>query len=479
MTGDGATPIEHLEYDSRLAKPNSLFFAVKGFQRDGYDFVPQARDNGAVAVMGERESFDRIANHVQVADIRSSMARTAAHFYGYPGRQLRASGVTGTNGKTTVCYLLRRILQEAARPTGLITSLVYDTGEDQYKADRTTPESLDIQRLLFLMLRHGCSDVVLEVSSHALMLNRVDHVDFKTAIYTNLTRDHLDFHKTMQAYAQAKFRLAHRLEGPLSYAVINLDVEEFRPLFGELEVPTMAYSLTDREADIYCGDFSLRPSGTTLDLVTPVGTRTITLRLPGRFNLINALAAAGGGLAAGAGLDNVVAGLESARPVPGRLNTVYAGQPFAVYIDYAHTPDALVRLCETVREIVDGKVYLLFGCGGDRDRGKRPLMGKAAVEGSDFAVLTSDNPRSEDPEAIIQDVLPGLKGHNHDILIDRHEAIARVLKLAGPGDAVLLAGKGAEDYQEIKGERFPFSDRNEAVTILKSMGYGKAVDGAR
>lgn len=479
LTGDGDIPIEHLEYDSRLTKPNSLFFAVKGFKQDGYDYTADARANGAVAVMGEREACDLVEHHVQVDDIRAAMAHTAANFYGFPGLQLRACGVTGTNGKTTVCFLMRRILEAAERKTGLISSLVYDTGEDQYNAERTTPESLDIQRLLFLMLRDKCSDVVLEVSSHALMLNRVDHVEFKTAVYTNLTRDHLDFHKTMAEYAQAKFRLAHRLKGPLSHAVINLDIEEFRPLFGELDATTLAYSLDDREADIYCGDYELKPTGTTLDLVTPVGTRTVTLKLPGRFNLINALAAAGGGLAAGATLDQVVTGLESADPVPGRLNTLDAGQPFAVYIDYAHTPDAIVRLCETVRELVDGKVYLLFGCGGDRDRGKRPLMGKAAVEGADYSVLTSDNPRSEDPGSIIEDVLPGLEGHDYEVHEDRREAISAILKMAEPGDAVLLAGKGAEDYQEIKGEKFPFSDRNEATRVLKELGYGQAGDGAR
>ena len=314
----------------------------------------------------------------------------------------------------------------------------------------------------------------MEVSSHALMLNRVDHVDFRVAVYTNLTRDHLDFHKTMEEYAQAKFRLARSLSGELSYAVINLDVEEFRPLFGELNCSHMSYSLRDRKADIYCGDFDLKPTGTIFDLVTPMGNRTVRLNLPGRFNLQNALAAAGGGLAAGIDIDNVVAGLEMSVPIPGRLNTINCGQPFAVYVDYAHTPDAIMRLCETVREINDGRLFLLFGCGGDRDKGKRPLMAQAATENASFAVVTSDNPRSEDPEAIIEDIKPGLSGYNYEIIVDRRQAIDAILKKAGPNDAVLLAGKGAETYQEIKGERFPFSDTDEAVAALGRMGFVRA-----
>ncbi len=403
--------------------------------------------------------------------MRSAMATTAATFYGFPGQRIKACGVTGTNGKTTTCFMIRNMMLARNKTTGLICSLVYDTGREKFAAERTTPESLDIQRLLFLMKRNFCVNVVMEVSSHALMLNRVDHVDFRVAVYTNLTRDHLDFHKTMEDYAQAKFRLARKLTGELSYAVVNLDVEEFRPLFGELNCSHMSYSLRDRKADIHCGDFDLKPTGTIFDLVTPMGNRTVNLKLPGRFNLQNALAAAGGGLAAGVDIDSVVTGLEDTLPIPGRLNTIDCGQPFAVYVDYAHTPDAIIRLCETVREINDGRLFLLFGCGGDRDKGKRPLMAQAAVENAHYVVVTSDNPRSEDPEAIINDIKPGLSGYNYEIVIDRRKAIETILKQAGPGDAVLLAGKGAEPYQEIKGEKFPFSDSEEAVAALGRMGF--------
>lgn len=471
LTGDGSIEIAQVEYDSRLVKANSLFIAVKGFKQDGYDYVRQAKENGAAAVVGERSECSEIEHHVQVPDVRQAMATVAATFYDYPGLKIKACGVTGTNGKTTTCFMIRNILVARNKTTGLMCSLVYDTGKDKLPAERTTPESLDVQRLLFLMKRNYCVNVVMEVSSHALMLNRVDHVDFRVAVYTNLTRDHLDFHKTMEEYAQAKYRLARCLKGELSYAVINLDVDEWRPLFGELNCSHMSYSLSDRKADVHCGDFELAPDHTTFDLVTPMGTRTVTLKLPGRFNLQNALAAATGGLASGVDIDSVVRGLEITEPVPGRLNTVHCGQPFTVYVDYAHTPDAITRLCETVREINNGRLFLLFGCGGDRDRGKRPMMARAAVENASYVVVTSDNPRSEEPQDIIEDIKPGLSGYNFEIVADRRQAIETILKKAGPGDAVVLAGKGAEPYQEVKGERHPFSDSDEARTALGKLGF--------
>ena len=471
LTGDGSIEISNIEYDSRLVKPGSLFFAVKGFKVDGYDFVEQAKANGAVAVMGERSTCDLIDNHVQVPDMRAAMATVSAKFYGYPGLQVKGCGVTGTNGKTTTCFMLKAILEARNKTTGMITTYVYDTGKELFRAERTTPESLDLQRLLFLMKRNHCVNAVIEVSSHALALHRVDHINFRVAVYTNITRDHLDFHETMENYLNTKAQLLKQLDGELSYAVINLDVPEFRPLFGELKSSHMTYSLQNPEADVYCEEYEIRPRGTTFNLITPMGNRTIELKLPGRFNLMNALAAAAGGLACGVDIDNVVAGLESVQPVPGRFNHIEAGQPFEVYVDYAHTPDAIERLCEAARELTDGRLLLLFGCGGDRDRGKRPMMGKAAVEYADYAVVTSDNPRSEDPLAIIEDIKPGLTGGNYDVQPDRKKAIHEIMAKAQPGDAVLLAGKGAEPYQEIKGVREPFSDIEEATAALAELGY--------
>lgn len=471
MQGDPNITIEQIEYDSRLIQANSLFVAIKGFQQDGYNYVEQAIEKGAVAVIGERKKCKEVANHVTVPDIRRAMADIAAKFYDHPSKAFKVCGVTGTNGKTTTCFLIREILEARGKTTGLVTSLVYDTGLEKFKAERTTPESLDLQRLFFLMKKNLCVNAVMEVSSHAIALHRIDSIKFRVAVFTNLTRDHLDFHKNMEEYLQTKAQLIKRLDGPLSYAVINLDQPEFRQLIGDITSNYIGYSLSNEDADVYCANYELRPAETIFDLVTPMGTRTIHLRLPGRFNLINAICAAAAGLASGVDLETVVIGLEKAMPIPGRFNPINAGQPFAVYVDYAHTPDAIQRLCESARELCKGKLYVLFGCGGDRDQGKRPLMGKAATQNADFAVVTSDNPRSEDPNKIIKQIKKGLVGKNYEVIPDRKEAIEAILKMATPGDAVLLAGKGAENYQEIKGQRHPFDDSAEACRVLASIGF--------
>ncbi len=421
--------------------------------------------------MGERENFETPLTHIQVPDIRQAMADISSKFYGYPGKQLKACGVTGTNGKTTTCHVLKGILEKRLKRTGLISSIIYDTGKETFPAERTTPESLDMQRLLFLMKKNYCVNAVIEVSSHALALKRVEHINFRVAVFTNLTRDHLDFHKTMGEYLKVKAQLLEKLQGPLSYAVINLDVPEFRVLFGDIKTAYLSYSLENSNADVYCSNYEIQPDRTIFDLVTPMGMQTVIYHLPGQFNLINGIAAAAAGLASGVDFDTVVAGLEAARPIPGRFAPVVAGQPFAVIVDFAHTPDAIERLCQSARGLGNGRVLILFGCGGDRDPGKRPLMGTAATTKADYTVITSDNPRSEDPEAIINDIKPGLQGEEYTIELDRKKAIRLVLEKAKPGDVVLLAGKGAENYQEIKGERYPFSDTEEALQVLAGMGY--------
>lgn len=475
--GSHDVEIEQIEYDSRLIKGNALFVAVKGSVHDGYDFVDEAKRRGAVAVMGERTELEGIETYVRVPEVRKALAHVAACFYGFPGLKLNACGVTGTNGKTTTCYLIRSILRARNKTTGLVTSFQYDTGKDVFDAVRTTPESLDLQRLLFLMRNNYCVNAVIEVSSHALVQHRVDNINFRVAVYTNISRDHLDYHKSMKEYVKTKAQLLDRLEGPLSYAVINLDVPEFRTMFGDFSSSYISYSVGDTSADVYCSAYETHADRTVFDLVTPMGNRTVTLRLPGMFNLSNGIAAAAAGLASGVDLDNVVVGLEEADPVPGRFQPVKQGQPFSLYIDFAHTPDAIRRLCESVRVMTEGRLLLLFGCGGDRDPGKRPLMGEAATTMADYVVVTSDNPRSEQAEAIIDDIKPGLKGKNHDIIPDRAEAIETILKHASAGDVVLLAGKGAERYQEIGGERIPFSDEQSARQVMEKMGYALAEDG--
>ncbi len=444
---------------------------MTGYKVDGYDYIKSAMNNGAVAVMGERATTTEVENYICVPNIRKAMSDVAARFYDFPGKRLKCLGVTGTNGKTTTSYMLKKILEAERKAVGLMTTLTYDTGKEVFEAERTTPESLDMQRLLYLMRTNGRTHAVLEVSSHALVLHRVDNIDFNVVVFTNFTRDHLDFHETMENYFAAKASLLNKLSGPYSYVVLNLDVPEFQPLFGQVEGSYVTYSLSNPKADVYCSEFELRPERTIFDLVTALGTRTIDLQLPGRFNLTNAIAAAAGGLASGVDLDNVVKGLEEMRPIPGRLNPIDFGQPFAVYVDYAHTPDAIVSLCKSVREISKGKLLLLFGCGGDRDRGKRPLMGAAATTSADYVLVTSDNPRNETPAAIIDEIRHGLQGSCHEIEPDRKTAIEKILKMAKPGDAVLLAGKGAEPYQEINSVKYPFSDRETVESLLGKMGF--------
>lgn len=471
LTGSVDVEIDDIAYDSRLVKPGGLFVAITGYQQDGHEFIADAVEQGAVAVVGEHDECELTSNYVKVPDTRKALADLSARLYDYPGKKLKVCGVTGTNGKTTVCHLIKNILESRSKTVGMVTSTVYDTGKETFPAERTTPESLDLQRLLYLMKKNHCVNAVLEVSSHALALHRVDNIDFRVAVYTNFTRDHLDFHKTMEEYLECKKQLVKRLDGPLSYAVINLDVPEFRSFFGEFSSSYISYSLKDSTADVYCTRFELEAAQTVFDLKTPVGVHTVTFPLPGRFNLINALAAAAAGLAGGVDIDNVVRGLESAHQVPGRFNYIECGQPFAVYVDYAHTPDALARLCETARELSQGRVLVLFGCGGDRDRGKRPLMGQAVGAAADFCIVTSDNPRSEDPQTIIDEIVPGLEGDQYEIIPDRRAAIEALLKNAQPGDVVLLAGKGSENYQEVMGVRHAFDDASEVHRVLAELGY--------
>lgn len=463
--------IAGLEYNSKMIKPGSIFVAISGFRQDGNLFIDDAVARGAVAVVTEREGVCPVPQ-VIVPNARLALADIAAAIYDYAANKIKICGITGTNGKTTSCFLLRNILTALGKRTGLITSLVYDTVKEKFPAARTTPESLDIHRLLHIMRFAYCTNAVIEISSHALELHRVKNLDIQVAAFTNLTRDHLDFHKTMDEYLEAKAKLLSFIVGPQKWAVINYDSPEFRSFIPRLQCSHLTYSMTDSKADVYYKSFTLRPDGTRFELQTPVGAREIDFRLPGRYNLYNALTASASALASGADIDAIVRGLENSTTIPGRLERIESRAPFSVFIDYAHTPDALTRTIETLREICPGRILTLFGCGGDRDRGKRPLMGKAATEASDYSVLTSDNPRSEDPRQIINEVMTGIEnGTTLEIIEDRAEAIAHIISRAADGDSVLLAGKGVENYQEIEGVRHPFSDRQEALKGLQKRGY--------
>jgi len=455
-----------------MIQPDSLFVAITGFEQDGNSWIDEAIGRGAAAVATERQT-ERPVPQIIVPDARAALADLAAKFYDYDSAAIEVYAVTGTNGKTSSCFLIGHILKARGHKSGLITSLVYDTGKDQIPASRTTPESLDVYRLLHLMRKNRCSHAVIEVSSHALVLNRVKNLDVKVALFTNITRDHLDFHADMTDYLNAKARLLDMAAGEGKWAVINYDCPEFRALLDRARCSTLTYSLEDKAADIYLENYKLRPDGSDLELHTPQGSCSIKLNLTGRYNLYNAVAAAAAAIAGGADLRAVTEGLENSPVVSGRLERIPIDAPFAVFIDFAHTPDALVRTIDTLKEITDGRVLVLFGCGGNRDRGKRPLMGEAVTSRADYAVLTSDNPRNEDPQKILDDVKPGFaRGAVVDIIENRTDAIKHILEKAEPGDIVLLAGKGSENYQEIKGVKYPFSDRELALENLKKLGYG-------
>jgi UDP-N-acetylmuramoyl-L-alanyl-D-glutamate--2,6-diaminopimelate ligase len=472
LIGDEGRPISGIEYDSRRITPGLAFVAIQGYAQDGNRFIDDAISRGASAVITEKPA-DRPVPQLIVGDARMALADLAAQFHPDDPNALKKFAVTGTNGKTTSCFLLKNILDTAGCKAGLISSLVNDDGAARTAAARTTPESLEIFRLLQAMRHNGCRCAVMETSSHALTLHRVRNVTVDVALFTNLTRDHLDFHRDMGDYLAAKAKLLDMVVRPDGCAVINLDSPEFCTFLPRVTGRTMTYALEDRTADVHPETYAFAPQGTQVTVVTPAGTRMIHLPLAGRFNLYNALGATAAALAGGVPLESIATALEYSTVVPGRLERVQAACSFTVYIDYAHTPDALRRTIETLRELGPGRVMVLFGCGGDRDRGKRPLMGQTVTALADYSVLTSDNPRTENPVAIIDDVKPGLKtGAPVAVIVDRREAIRHLLHKAHAGDVLLIAGKGDESYQEINGVKYPWSDRDVVREELHTLGFG-------
>jgi UDP-N-acetylmuramoyl-L-alanyl-D-glutamate--2,6-diaminopimelate ligase len=476
LCGDGNTEITGLHYDSRRIEPGMLFVAISGYRQDGKQFIPDAIKNGAAAILTDVESKTG-KPEVIVKSIRRAMSDLAACFYEYPGRKLKIIGVTGTNGKSTSVFLIRKILERAGIKAGMINSLVYDTSIGKYKAERTTPDSIEVQKYLYEMEKAGCEYAVLEVSSHALVLNRVDNINFKIGLFTNISRDHLDFHQTMEQYLEAKKLLLGKLDVEDGIAVINRDIPEFDSIISETGARIITYSAAGVDAGVVVNPLNLTAQGTVFQAITSDESCKVNFNLPGRYNMINAAGAIAVGIALGIDFDCIKNAMETAEPVPGRFQPVNFGQPFLVLIDYAHTPDALERLCQSAREITRGRILTLFGCGGDRDRGKRPLMAEAASRCSDLVILTSDNPRTENPEKIFADTLPGMARNNYEVIADRRLAIDRIIGLAAKYDTVLIAGKGAEDYQEIGTLRYPFEDRVEIIRALEKLGYNQVKAG--
>lgn len=461
-----AAEVSAIVYDSRRAVPGSVFVALRGLKADGSGFARQAIERGAVAVVADvARPEDTQGLWLVVSDARLALARLADEFYGHPSRRMPVVGITGTNGKTTTAYLLASILDAAGLPAGLLGTVTYRVGGEDREASRTTPEAPDVQRLLAEMLSRGSRSAVMEVSSHALALKRVDGMRFAAAVFTNLTRDHLDFHPDMEAYFLAKRRLFEMLPSDAA-AVINLDDPRGASLLDVGGRP-ITYAIT-KPADVRPQGLDLSLAGLTFELQTPRGSVPIRSALVGRPNAYNILAASATAVALGLPLEAVRAGIAALPGVPGRFEVVSEpADDVTVVVDYAHTDDALRNLLETARPLSLRRLITVFGCGGDRDRTKRPLMGMVAARLSDVVVVTADNPRSEDPQRIIDEVMRGIPagsqsaaGRTPDVrtIVDRAEAIDRAVTLAEPGDVVLIAGKGHEKYQQIGDRVLPFDD---------------------
>ena len=482
LSQSGNPGVAGVEYDSRRVRPGSVFVATKGETSDGNRFIDQAIAAGAVAIVTDSatEVPRPAVAWAQVVHGRRALARLSANFYKRPAERIASVGITGTNGKSTTAFLVESILRAAGRKTALVGTIEYHVAGKILPAPHTTPEALELNRLLAEGLGVGVTDAVMEVSSHALEQQRVFGIPFDVAVFTNLTRDHLDYHATMENYFSAKQIL---FEGcgtePPRAAVLNIDDEYGRQLLKickQKSAEVLSYGLS--AGDFHAESVDITPRGTRFQMVMPSETIAMWSPLIGRVNVYNALAASAAGYARGCSAEAIAKGIFDLARVPGRFERVDCGQPFTVVVDYAHTDDALRNLTTLAREFVDraglrGKVITLFGCGGDRDRAKRPLMGEAAGAGSDFVVLTSDNPRSEDPIAIMNDALVGLQrsGTKYSLEPDRGKAVAFALRQAAPGDIVLLAGKGHEKVQVTSEGEIPFDDVEVARDNLTALGY--------
>ena len=446
VVGDAQVEIADLAYDTRAVGPGALFFCVRGSRFDGHDLVERAIEAGAAALVVERPVASRVPQLV-VADVRGAMATAAVEFFGHPTEELQIAAVTGTNGKTTTTFLLHAILEQASRKPGLIGTIESRVGGERRPAVRTTPEAIDLQRSFREMLDAGDRSCAMEATSHGSALRRLEGVRFASLAFTNLTQDHLDLHGTMDDYFEAKRRLFLEARPP---AAINIGDPWGRRL-AEDRPEALTYGFAE--------DAAIRPDA--LD--------GIDLKLKGRFNVENALAAMASAQLLGIEADAIARGLEALDGVPGRFETVDEGQPFTVVVDYAHTPDSLENVLATARELEAGRVICVFGCGGDRDREKRPMMGRIASDLADIAIVTSDNPRSEDPRAIIDEIVAGTDGEL-EIVPDRREAIAQAIETAAAGDVVVIAGKGHEQGQEFRDRTVPFDDREVAREALRRLG---------
>jgi UDP-N-acetylmuramoyl-L-alanyl-D-glutamate--2,6-diaminopimelate ligase len=465
--------VEKIEMDSRRVRPGDIFVAVRGVTTDGHRFVDAAVQAGARAVVVEHDVDVSPALRILVPDTRIALAVLADVYYGRPAGKLTLVGITGTNGKTTTAQFVASALGVAGHATGLIGTVDYRIGDEVFEAPHTTPFALDLHRTLARFVERGATHAVIEVSSHALDQHRAHGLRFAAAVFTNLSRDHLDYHPTMEAYREAKLTLFSGLDPASAHALVNIDDADGRYFLEATGAPKTTYGLAE-EADLRARDVSVSPAGVSFDLENGGKRRRVRLSMLGRFNVHNALAAIGVARALGCSWEDAIKGVSYVAYVRGRMQPVDVGQPFRVVVDYAHTPDSLRRLLESAREFTPGKLVCVFGCGGDRDRGKRPQMGGMVGELADLPIVTSDNPRTEDPDAIIAEILTGMpEGGKRIVEVDRRRAIRMAVGSAGEGDTVVVAGKGHENYQILGVVKHHFDDAEEIAEALRGLGYGK------
>jgi UDP-N-acetylmuramoyl-L-alanyl-D-glutamate--2,6-diaminopimelate ligase len=462
--------IEGIYQDNRKVTKSSLFICIKGLTVDGHKFASEAAKKGAAAIISEKE-LDVDVPVIVVRDTKRAMAILADAFYQHPTKKLRMVGITGTNGKTTTSHLIDRIFQDAGEKTGLIGTMYIKVDDEKIETKNTTPDSLTLQQTFGSMVNKGVTSAVMEVSSHALDQGRVYGIDFDIAVFTNLTQDHLDYHKTMEEYLYAKSLLFSQLgntyeAGKPRFAILNID----DPASMKLKKVTAAHVLTygiDHEADFQAKDIKMSAEGTTFMLISPLGEHPVTLQLIGKFSVYNVLAAIAAGYAAHISLDSIIHSLEGIKGVPGRFELVKGGQDFPVIVDYAHTPDSLQNVLQTVKQIAAKRIIVIVGCGGDRDRTKRPIMAQIACKLATDAIFTSDNPRTEDPLEILKEMETGVKGEKYKVIPDRKEAIEYAVQIASDEDVIIIAGKGHETYQIIGQTIHDFDDRLVALQAIK------------
>lgn len=463
--------IVSIENDNRKVQPGSLFICIKGYTVDGHDFAASAIENGAVAIIAEKK-LEVDVPVIVVKNTARAMAKLADYFYGQPTQHLRLIGITGTNGKTSVSHFIEKIFSNIGEKTGLIGTMYTKIGEETFETKNTTPESLTLQKTFKQMVDKGVQTAVMEVSSHALHMGRVHGCDYDIAVFTNLTQDHLDYHKTMDEYKRAKGLLFCQLGNAFNhdrpkYAVLNGDDPASKEYAQSTAANVVTYGI-DSDADIRAVDIIMNASGTQFKLVTPQGAFEISMKLVGKFSVYNVLASITAALVAGISIQDIISTVESFKGVPGRFEVVDAGQDFSVIVDYAHTPDSLENVLKTVKQFAKGNIFVVVGCGGDRDRTKRPLMAKIACQYATNPIFTSDNPRSEVPEEILKDMESGVVGQIYESIVDRRKAIAYAIGKAKTGDVVLIAGKGHETYQQIGNTFFDFDDRLVAKEAIEA-----------